>query len=85
MLEWDFAKLLHINTKKKLFMYNSRVNKKIKEDRLKQMVEGYDLKRLFIGDQILLIDITEEEVKYTCLEITKSKKVREKFNFKKEW
>jgi len=83
MLEWDFAKLLHINTKRKLFIYDSRVNKKIKEERLKKMAECYDIQRLFIGDQILVIDISEEGVKCICWEITKSKKVKESFRFKK--
>jgi len=85
MLEWDFAKLLHINTKRKLFIYDSHINKKIKEEHLKKMVECYDLKRLFIGDQILLIDISEKEVKSICWEITKSKKARERFSLRKEW
>lgn len=85
MLEWDFAKLLHINTKRKLFIYDSRVNKKIKAESLKKMVECYDLKRLFIGDQILAIDISEEGVKCICWEITKSRKVKESFKFTNEW
>lgn len=85
MLEWDFAKLLHINTKRKLFIYDSHINKKIKEERLKKMVECYDLKRFFIGDQILLVNISEEEIKCICWEITKLKKVRERFCLRKEW
>jgi hypothetical protein len=84
-LEWDFAKLLHINTKRKLFIYDSHIKKKIKEEHLKKMVECYDLKRLFIGDQILIIDISEEEVKSICWEITKSKKAKERFSLRKEW
>jgi hypothetical protein len=85
MLEWDFAKLLHINTKRKLFIYDSRINKKIKEEHLKKMVECYDLKRLFSGDQILLIDISKEGVKCICWEITKSRKVKERFRCTKQW
>ena len=85
MLKWEFAKLLHINTKRKLFIYDSRVNKKVKHENLKKMVECYDLKRLFIADQILVIDISEEGVKCICWEITKSKKVKESFQFINEW
>jgi hypothetical protein len=85
MLEWDFAKLLHINTKRKLFICDSHMNKKIKEERLKHMIECYDLKRLFIGDQMLLVNINEKEISSICWEITKAKKVRERFRLKTSW
>ncbi len=85
MLEWDFAKLLHINTKRKLFIYDSHTHKKIKEEHLRKMVECYDLERLFFNDQILLVNISKKEIKSICWKITKSKKVRERFSLKKEW
>jgi len=85
-LEWDFAKLLHVNAPRKIFVYDSRVNKqKIKEKKLKKMVECYDCNRLFPGDQILLIDLNRKNIKYTCWEITKSKKIREKFCLERSW
>jgi hypothetical protein len=65
-LELDFAKLLHINAPRKIFVYDSGIkNQKIKEENLKKMVDNYDSNRLFQGDQILLIDLNRKNIKYT--------------------
>jgi len=52
---------------------------------MRKMIEWYDRSRLFDRDQILLIDMTGDGIKYTCWEIEKSKKIKEQFSFKKDW
>jgi hypothetical protein len=85
-LLWDFSKLLDLNAEIKVFIYDSRLNKqKIIENYLKKAIKSYDSNRLFARDQILFIDINREAIKCTCLEIGKSKNIKQNFCIEKDW
>ncbi len=87
-LEWDFAKLLDINALRKVFIYDPGVKEQKQEEieeLLNRMTTSYDHNRLFGGDQILLINMNNNDVKYNCWEITTTKKIKELFRLTKNW
>ena len=87
-LSWDFAKLIDINSSRKVFISDFGKNKQKKEKKIKALCEligAYDQKRLFEDDQYLFIDINPKNIAYACYAINKSKKLTLRFEKEQSW